>query len=185
MTFEAERSLKDAGFWRREQVVKMDHIATARMLSVHPELADEALKRSLGIVLGFDRRKARVRATELLDRLGAEGALAELFESYIPVSPAAPPREGLIMVKTAAVIKRAVADKYGCSVSDLECECRSKALARARHEAMYLIARDTSFSYARIAKMFGDRDHTTVLNGIRKHAMRNSLPHVRMTNAAA
>ena len=56
---------------------------------------------------------------------------------------------------------------------------REKRFIYARHEAMYLVARDCSrLSYPRIGRMF-DRDHTTIIFGIRAHAKRSGLPRAR------
>jgi chromosomal replication initiator protein len=75
-----------------------------------------------------------------------------------------------------ASIIRATAAKHGLTTTDLV--GRSRALHTvipARQEAMYLCANDTPYGMPEIGKAF-DRDHTTVLHGIRKHCERNGLP---------
>ncbi len=69
-----------------------------------------------------------------------------------------------------------VASKHGLRPADLLGPRRTKVFVLPRHEAMYRIAAERSdLSYPRIAAYF-DRDHTTVLHGVRKHAKRNGLP---------
>ena len=45
---------------------------------------------------------------------------------------------------------------------------RSRPLTQARHIAMYLTRECTGLSLVKIGEIFGGRDHTTVLHGIKK-----------------
>lgn len=54
-------------------------------------------------------------------------------------------------------------------------EQRHKAWAEARQVAMYVAHEITGASLPRIGRVLGNRDHTTVLHGVR--AMRQRLPH--------
>ncbi|MCF3935035.1 hypothetical protein L1787_16650 [Acuticoccus sp. M5D2P5] len=65
-------------------------------------------------------------------------------------------------------IKKAVADDYELTVADLECERRTRRLVGPRQLAMYLAHILTPRSLPEIGTRFGGRDHTTVLNGIKK-----------------
>ena len=62
-----------------------------------------------------------------------------------------------------------VAEFYGLSVEDVRGAKRLRPLVRARHVAMYLI-RDLldNYSYPMIARIFDDRNHTTVISGVEK-----------------
>jgi chromosomal replication initiation ATPase DnaA len=77
---------------------------------------------------------------------------------------------------SAVEIIRDTARRHGLTPTDLTCTSRVRALTAPRHEAMYLCARDTDMSLPAIGRRFGGRDHTTVLNGIHRHAKRNDLP---------
>lgn len=46
-------------------------------------------------------------------------------------------------------------------------------LMRARHEAYYRCAVETDQSYPRIGQAFGNRDHSTILHGIKVHCERS------------
>lgn len=46
-------------------------------------------------------------------------------------------------------------------------ECRQDFAVSARHQAIWMIARDTGLSYPSIGKIFG-RDHTSVLHAVRR-----------------
>lgn len=61
-------------------------------------------------------------------------------------------------------IKREVAKKWGCMVSDLEGPRKSKMRTRARQEAMARIRKETKCSLPEIGYFFGRRHHTTVLH---------------------
>ena len=57
---------------------------------------------------------------------------------------------------------------FSLSVTDLMSKSRSRPLTQARHIAMYLTRECTGLSLLKIGEIFGGRDHTTVLHGIRK-----------------
>ncbi len=57
--------------------------------------------------------------------------------------------------------------RHGQSAKDIMGPSRSRPVAQARHEAVYLIALHTTYSIARMAVLF-NRDHTTLLNSLRK-----------------
>lgn len=80
---------------------------------------------------------------------------------------------------TGKEIMATVAAARGTTVMALKSQGKTAGLVRIRHEAMYLVARNTHLSLPLIGKLFGDRDHTTVLHGIKKHADRNGLPPAR------
>jgi chromosomal replication initiator protein len=57
---------------------------------------------------------------------------------------------------------------FSLSTADLMSKSRSRPLTQARHIAMYLTRECTGLSLLKIGEIFGGRDHTTVLHGIRK-----------------
>jgi chromosomal replication initiator protein len=65
-------------------------------------------------------------------------------------------------------IKDVTARAYGVTKQDLESSCRKRQFAQPRQYAMYLARTMTTCSYPQIGRMFGDRDHTTVLFAFRK-----------------
>ena len=67
-------------------------------------------------------------------------------------------------------IQKCVAEHYGLKVSDLKSKRRTESISTPRQVAMYLCRTLTSHSLPEIGKIFGGRDHTTVLHGCRKIA---------------
>ncbi len=67
-------------------------------------------------------------------------------------------------------IKDVTAKVYGVTKHDLESACRKRQFAQPRQYAMYLSRTLTTCSYPQIGRLFGDRDHTTVLFAYRKVA---------------
>jgi chromosomal replication initiator protein len=61
-----------------------------------------------------------------------------------------------------------VAKHFALPVSELRGKSRRQAIADARGLAMYLVRRLTAMSYADVGRLFGNRDHTTVLHACRK-----------------
>ena len=56
---------------------------------------------------------------------------------------------------------------FGLETDDLVSKSRSRPLTTARHVAMYLLRELTGLSLIKIGEHF-ERDHTTVLHGIKK-----------------
>ena len=69
-------------------------------------------------------------------------------------------------------IAREVGKKHGVSLNELVSHRRSRPIVVARHEAFWRCRNETSLSYPQIGRLFGGRDHTTVLWGIRQHEKR-------------
>lgn len=72
------------------------------------------------------------------------------------------------MIPTIESIQKKVAEHYGLSVGRLAGPERFKFITHARHVAMFFVRHMTGRSYPDIGREFGDRDHTTVMHGIRK-----------------
>ncbi len=68
-----------------------------------------------------------------------------------------------------------VAKETGLTVPMLVGDRRSRPIVAARHLAYWRAARETGASLAAIGRAFGDRDHTTIIHGIRKHEQRHGL----------
>jgi len=65
-------------------------------------------------------------------------------------------------------INEVVRKFYGVSEMDFASARRLARLVFVRHVAMYLAKELTTRSYPAIARQMGGRDHTTILNGVRK-----------------
>ena len=65
-------------------------------------------------------------------------------------------------------IQKLAAEHFRVRVVDLKSKNRSKPLLIARQLAMYLIKNNLDKSLVEIGRAFGGRDHTTVLNALRK-----------------
>jgi chromosomal replication initiator protein len=69
---------------------------------------------------------------------------------------------------TPQMILQATAASYGFSVDALCGPSRTRPLVTARQVAMYLVRNLTDYSYPAIARVFGGRDHTTVIHAVDK-----------------
>jgi chromosomal replication initiator protein len=85
------------------------------------------------------------------------GAIAVLNS---PICPK--PSDGRV-----AHIQAVVCRHYGIPIGEMTSARRSRAVARPRQVAMYLARERTPFSLPHIGRLFGNRDHTTVLHAIR------------------
>lgn len=65
-----------------------------------------------------------------------------------------------------------IARSHGVSVEALRGPSRLRHIVVARHEAMAALRATGRYSYPRIGKFFGGRDHTTVIYGERRHHAR-------------
>lgn len=65
-------------------------------------------------------------------------------------------------------IQKKVAAHFNVKISDMSSARRARSVARPRQVAMYLSKQLTSRSLPEIGRMFGGRDHTTVMHAVRK-----------------
>ncbi len=66
------------------------------------------------------------------------------------------------------LIMEETATYFTLTTGDLVSKSRSRPLTTARHIAMYIMRECTGLSLVKIGEIFGGRDHTTVLHGIKK-----------------
>jgi len=93
----------------------------------------------------------------------------EASSEEAPVIPLEPPKH----LSEAQKIMYEVAVKHGIRLEDLRSPIRIKRFVLARHEAMWEIRRQRpGLSLPQIGRLFGGRDHTTILHGIRAHQER-------------
>ena len=91
----------------------------------------------------------------------------------LPNFLALPPYEGTVVtwpVVASRPIIRHTAEYFRITVELLLSSHRSQPLVEARWIAMYLLKKLKHFSYPEIGRRMGDRDHTTVLHGVRRVA---------------
>jgi chromosomal replication initiator protein len=103
----------------------------------------------------------RVSAYASLNQVDMTAAQAErLLEDLLP--DAAPKH------RTDEELLAEIARLLGHSVEALKGKSRQRPLVAARQEAMYVFRELTDLSYPAIARLFGGRDHTTVIHAVEK-----------------
>lgn len=117
------------------------------------------------------RRRINARALRVLPPPTENLAVpAIIYKS--PIGPRRPLFSEVVVPLTSPIIARTivqqVADKFGLTVEQLVSDSRRQHLVFARQELYWRLHMETTWSIARIGR-FLDRDHTTVLHGIRKH----------------
>lgn len=86
-------------------------------------------------------------------------------------------KEGLAYLSMGD-IRKVVSSHFGISVQEIDRQSRDVRTVYARHVAFYLCKTHTLRSLPAIGRMFGHRDHTTILHGVRK------VTDQRLTNSA-
>ena len=76
---------------------------------------------------------------------------------------------------TIRQIKMAVSEVTKVSIQDIEGQYRPRRITDARQLAFYFCRKHTIHSLPLIGKHFGNKDHSTVLHGIRKIASRLTI----------
>jgi chromosomal replication initiator protein len=103
----------------------------------------------------------RVSAYASLNRVDMTVAQADrLLEDLLPGSA---PKH-----RTDEELLHEIARLLGHSVEALRGKSRQRPLVAARQEAMYVFRELTDLSYPAIARLFGGRDHTTVIHAVEK-----------------
>lgn len=82
-----------------------------------------------------------------------------------PLNLLAPPSSKLLI--------RLAARKWGVTEEKLFSESRDALVVAARHHAMWLLRTHRCCSLPQIGRLLGNRDHTSVINGIAKHIARS------------
>ena len=85
--------------------------------------------------------------------------VADVLQDLVPAHSIAPVAPGRILGATASA--------FDTTITDLEGPSRRQPLARGRQVAMYLCRELTDLSLPKIGTLFGNRDHTTVMHGIK------------------
>jgi chromosomal replication initiator protein len=160
-------------------------------VTVHMDLPERSLRREIlrtkadAITSAYEEFVFPDEWVELLaDRLPASGralsgAVKNVFVGTVmvnePLSRAAVEKAIQLQLGGSPVrapkidtIKDVTAKAYGVTKQDLESACRKRQFAQPRQYAMYLSRQLTKCSYPQIGRLFGDRDHTTVLFAYRK-----------------
>jgi chromosomal replication initiator protein len=74
----------------------------------------------------------------------------------------------IIKPRTDEELLREIAEILGFSVEAMRGKSRQRPLVTARQTAMYVFRELTDLSYPAIARLFGGRDHTTVIHAVEK-----------------
>ena len=94
------------------------------------------------------------------DPLDAPPPVATTPHAKAPETPAETP---------ARRILNEVAEKHKMPVGAFRSKSRTMPFINLRHEACYRLSTELGFSLMQIGRLMGNRDHTTVLNAIRRH----------------
>lgn len=126
-------------------------------------------------VITFIAEKVESNIRELEGSLIRVNAKASLAGQAITIEMAQDALKNLVTIRdmkriTPELIMDVVADYYRVEKDDLIGQRRNREITFPRQVAMYLIREMTGISTTRIGKLFGGRDHTTVLHGCDKIA---------------
>ncbi len=123
-------------------------------------------------VLEFLARRITSNVRELEGALKRLIAHVELVNRPITIDTAQELLHDLLRANDRRVtieeIQRKVADYFNIRLNDMVSVRRSRIVARPRQVAMYLSKTHTSRSLPEIGRMFGGRDHTTVMHAVKK-----------------
>lgn len=89
-----------------------------------------------------------------------------------PVGPLPEYREGMTSRQYARWAVMDCAHRHELTVAEILGNQRSRAIVLARHEAIWMVKKNTHWSLPQIGQFFGGRDHTTILHAVRKHEKR-------------
>ncbi|MBE2898878.1 chromosomal replication initiator protein DnaA [Pasteurellaceae bacterium 20609_3] len=120
----------------------------------------------------FIGQKLRTNVRELEGALNRVAAYAQFTGKPITIDFVREALKDMLALQDKLVtvenIQKTVAEYYKIKVSDLTSKRKFRSIARPRQLAMALCKELTNRSLPEIGKLFGDRDHTTVLHACRK-----------------
>jgi chromosomal replication initiator protein len=140
-------------------------ILRSKSLSEHQEVPDD--------VLEFIASHVKDNIRELEGALTRICAFAKLNHQPISLGQAEQVLSDLILAGeprriSPQMILETTAASYGFSIEALCGPSRTRPLVTARQVAMYLTRELTDYSYPAIGRVFGKRDHTTVIHAVDK-----------------
>ena len=126
-----------------------------------------------GDVLEFIASNVTTNIRELEGALIRVGAYASLNKVSVDITMAQHLLVDLVTKniskpRTGEQLLAEIADHLGFSVEDICGKSRQRPLVLARQTAMYVFRELTDLSYPAIARLFGGRDHTTVIHAVDK-----------------
>jgi chromosomal replication initiator protein len=140
-------------------------ILRSKSASEHHDVPDD--------VLEFIATHVKNNIRELEGALTRICAFAKLNKESISLSQAESVLSDIVLAGeprriTPQMILDATAVSYGFSVAAICGPSRTRPLTTARQVAMYLVRELTDYSYPAIGRVFGKRDHTTVIHAVDK-----------------
>jgi chromosomal replication initiator protein len=140
-------------------------ILRSKSVSEHHEVPDD--------VLEFIATHVKNNIRELEGALTRICAFAKLNKEPISLAQAERVLSDIVLAGeprriTPQMILDATAASYGFSIEAICGPSRTRPLVTARQVAMYLVRNLTDYSYPAIARVFGNRDHTTVIHAVDK-----------------
>lgn len=146
-------------------------------LHVTTPTAAKAIDRHRSFHQSIERKAAALRSSKLVDAMRSQHTPFAPFE---PVSPHALPPEAIPAEPDPPVIPISLCNRINI-IQRLTCEIfgninlleirsgrKNRDLCAARQIAMYLCKKYTTHSFPTIGRMFGGKDHTTVLHACRR-----------------
>ena len=110
------------------------------------------------------------RMQDIADAWAAGFKAAELmYGTTVSYGPAKKEPRNTVSVRK---IVAEVAKKHELNVEEIMGDYRAHDIVTARHEAMWRCSKELPFSIARIGREFNGKDHTTVMNAIKRHEQR-------------
>ncbi|MET7073954.1 chromosomal replication initiator protein DnaA [Trueperella pyogenes] len=124
-------------------------------------------------VLEFIASRVTTNVREMEGSLRRVTAYAGLFNMPVTLDVAESALKDMMsdpssVTVTAGLIMNQVSTYFGITAGDLKSPTRTRSLTQPRHIAMYMCREMTDLSLPKIAEAFNRRDHTTVLNALRK-----------------
>jgi hypothetical protein len=99
-----------------------------------------------------------------------KGPYPDPLDAPPPVAPTPHAKAPEAPVETPARrMLNEVAEKHNMPVAAFRSQSRTMPFINLRHEACYRLSTELGFSLMQIGRLMGNRDHTTVLNAIRRH----------------
>lgn len=143
------------------RIAILNRKAEAENLSIPREVAEFIASRMTTNVREMEGALRRVRAFADLTHQEITLDLAESQLKDMISDPSS------IQI-TAGLITAQVASYFNIPLADLKAPTRTRSLTLPRHIAMFLCRELTDLSLPKIAEAFDRRDHTTVINALRK-----------------
>jgi len=156
---------------KTRDAIRRDNLAAVASGQLKSIASPKELENAAKMAERIEQTRQRQAAQAEINRMIANGEVESVLDLPPELHVFLTPRD------RAKILMLEICEKHFLSPVEILSNRRTGPIVTARQELMYRLRMETTWSLPQIGR-FLDKDHTTILHGVRAHAERNKLPAV-------